>query len=232
MTRFLCCSDTHGRRPPELDEAGAAAWLHAGDAYDGPTVDLEDDDPDAPDTGWSDPLRPQLGTWVRSRTCVVFAVRGNHDTADPRGFFRAAEDIGHGAVRPAADGIWIAGLGWSGPRCHDLPGDVELSPIADAIRFQVCRLPGNARLILLTHYPPDFGGRFAPAPPGWASAAVRRLVEDIRPAAVVQGHIHQWFGRSGVVESGGARCLVISPGPQGGTLTIDPGTGAAEWSGA
>jgi Icc-related predicted phosphoesterase len=71
-------------------------------------------------------------------------------------------------------------------------------------------MPGDS-LILLTHYPPKLPELpCEEVPRHWVYRCVADLVDELEPIAVVQGHVHQWFGRQWRREG----MLIISPGPQ------------------
>jgi len=213
--KLPCCSDTQGKPPPEVDDRGAAAWLHGGDVYE---QALAVDQAEA---------RRAIRGWLGGRSIPVYTVRGNHDILDPAGFFEDGRDL-TGHVRKVADRLWLAGLGWFGDRPYDTPGESDLEKVCDSVRRQALRqvLPSD-RLILLTHYPARVPGLFPLA--GYAVEGVldcvRRLVEDLKPVAVVQGHVHEWFGTSATFEYAGGRSLLVNPGPSGAILKMVIETG-------
>ena len=224
LYRLLCCSDTHGRRPPALDEAGATAWLHAGDVTDGPSA-VADDDSDP----LHDPLRAPVARWFADRTIPVFVVAGNHDTVDDFHAFRAATDATR-RVRPVAERLFVAGVGWHGERYFELPLESDLRAVCDQVDRQARRLVmPRDRVILLTHYPPRLPGmraveRDVPSGGVWYDC-VRELAEALRPVAVVQGHVHAWAGTSQEATLGGSPTVVFHPGRIGGSLLVDTATG-------
>jgi Icc-related predicted phosphoesterase len=229
--RLLCCSDTHGRLPPALDEAGATAWLHAGDVANGPELVADGSDPLA------DPLREPVARWFASRPIPVVLVRGNHDTADDFGAFRVAGDATGKVVR-LADGLVVTGVGACGERYFELPLESDLRAVCDSVKRQAARLvmPSD-RLVLLTHYPPRLPGMRAierdVRDGGLWYDCVRELAETLRPVAIVQGHVHSWQGTSQTVTLGGANVLIFHAGLIGGTLVVNCESGGVEieWPG-
>jgi hypothetical protein len=57
------------------------------------------------------------------------------------------------------------------------------------------------------------------------------LIEDLRPLAVVQGHMHQWAWSSRQLSVGGRDVLLLNPGKKGALLTVDveAATAEVEW---
>lgn len=217
--RLLCCSDTHGRRPPPLDEDGAIAWLHAGDVESGPDVDASmlEVDPRL------DPLLAPVATWFDSRPIPVHLVRGNHDCVDVYRAFDAGRDVG-GRVVPLAPGVWLAGLGWHGERYFELPTDSDLMSALTSLERQLRRLagPGDA-VVLLSHYPLR-ADEARPAHPMNAedSAGIRAFVDRVRPALVVEGHVHHRAGTSiALAHDDGRLTWVVNPGRAGCVVEID-----------
>ena len=225
--RLLCCADTHGRLPPSLPEEGAAAWLHAGDVTDGPTAVEDGSDP------FTDPLRSDVATWFRGRAPPVFVVRGNHDTVDDFSAFRSASDV-TGLVLPVAPRLFVAGVGWHGERYFELPVEADLHAVANSVRRQALRKLGrDDRLVLLTHYPPLMPGMYeVQGDAGVWYHAVRALLEELRPLAIVHGHNHQWAWTSRRWDVGGRDLLLLNPGRKGAVLTVDveAGTAEVEWA--
>jgi Icc-related predicted phosphoesterase len=190
------CSDTHGGLLPRWKGEAITAVLHAGDVYDAPSV-MEDD-----------PFPPERAESFGVR---VLAVRGNHDKKDPKQFFRIADDI-TGRLRKLLPGLWIAGIGFAPKLYFDLPGESDLdSQCRDLIRMTRREVMPGDSLILLTHYPPKLPELPCDeVPKNWTYRCVADLVEECRPIVVVQGHVHQWFGRQWRRDN----MLIVSPGPQ------------------
>lgn len=133
--RLICCSDTHGCQPPDnRDGEPITAWLHAGDAYDGPAI-LGDEEEPLP----GDPIAEPMRSWLRSRDKPVYGVHGNHDVADPYRWFASIEAV-DGRVARIAPKLVVVGIGWNGEKYFELPGESDLRRICDAARRQVLRL--------------------------------------------------------------------------------------------
>jgi len=211
------CSDTHGDMP-RWDAVTLDAVLFAGDVYDAYRHKAEDD-------------CRYLRQWVEARGVPVLAVRGNHDFGDLGGFFRAAEDISGRLYRLRA-GLWVAGVGFASKHHYDLPGQSDLEPqCRDLLRSARRQIMPGERVILLTHYSPDLPD-LPDLPAGearadWMYRCVADLVEKLHPIAIVQGHVHRWFGRQWRRADGS---LIVSPGPIGGVLSI-AGDGHATFAG-
>jgi Icc-related predicted phosphoesterase len=226
--RLFCCSDTHGRLP-DLPAGPFDATLHAGDVYKGAELSRRGRD-ESPMRlpGWVDPDTAAVERWIETAgpVCVV---RGNHDLADPHEFFRRSDDV-TGRVIRVGDGLLIAGLGWHGERYYELPGESEMSAVCESVRRQLRRLCSSRdSVVLVTHYPPKLPEIFPHRVPetGWWHACTRALVDEITPALVVQGHIHELAGEIAEVQTPAGATLVVSPGKRGMVLTIDPAERAA-----
>jgi Icc-related predicted phosphoesterase len=208
------CSDTHGRVAPKFDPAAVSAVLHGGDAYDA----ANGPDPDG------DPLAP----WLTRCSAPVFFVRGNHDQIDEWGWFNKYQDL-TGRLAVLGPGLFLAGVGFTPQTYSDMPSESDLSAVCEQVRRTARELMGPSdRLVLLTHYPAKFPQFYMVQKAGWSFDCVRELIEELRPVAAIQGHIHQWFGRRHQLEIAGQRIFLVHPGPHGGVLRIhDPGNGAS-----
>lgn len=60
---------------------------------------------------------------------------------------------------------------------------------------------------------------------------IRDLAETLRPAAIVQGHMHRWNGTSQTYTLGGRPTLIRHPGWTGGTLPCQMTTASRRWCG-
>jgi len=201
------CSDTHGDMP-RWEGVALDAVLFAGDVYDAYRHKEAED-------------CRYLRQWVEARGVPVLAVRGNHDGRDLGGFFQPAEDISGRLYRLGPE-LWVAGVGWAGKRYDELPGERDLEPqYWDLLRTARRQIRPGERVVLLTHYAPDLP-ELPDLPAGearadWMYHCVADLVEKLHPIAIVQGHIHRWFGRQWRRADGS---LIVSPGPVGGVLSI------------
>jgi Icc-related predicted phosphoesterase len=213
VPRFFCFADVHGGALPDVSEPDLDGWLFAGDLYGRPTGNA---------LFFAGRFAVETGEWIASRRKPVFAVRGNHDYKDAAGFFKRASEVTWGQVLPARTGLVVAGIGWHGDRFYDLPLEEHLSKYCARVEDECARLPAGTRVILLSHYPARLRG-FLPDQyqgAGMAFDCVRALIEVTRPIAVVQGHVHESFGRTW----NHAGCLVACPGPKGGVLAVDGGS--------
>jgi len=218
MHKFLCCSDTHLLKPPALDEEGATAWLHAGDVYNRGHAGK----------GSKGLLAQQLDEWMSARKIPVFVVKGNHDCSFDKPFFDKAEHVS-GSFSKAAPGVWIMGIGWCGGVFYDLPTERDMQTVCEQakrqfiLKFAQSEYNIGDKIILLTHYPPWNSSFYSynSNPEGWMSEAVMELVDHVKPTAVVQGHVHDIFGKQLVYKGAGFETLIVSPGPCGGVLTLE-----------
>lgn len=219
--KFICCSDTHDRLPPDLSDEGVTAWLHAGDIYNngfrhrGPN----------PHSG-----QRKLLAWLDSKKMPVLAVRGNHDCSFRHEFIDKC-DAG-GKCVALAPKLWGLGVGWAGGAYYDLPTERDLRSICASVEREVTlkAMPGDS-FILLTHYPPMIKELYTMHgnPEGWVSESVKELVDKFKPMVVVQGHIHHLFGLNSVYEGNDFSSMIVSPGPNGGYLYIDPEAATARF---
>jgi Icc-related predicted phosphoesterase len=218
--RLGVCSDTHGHTAPAFDAASVSAVLHAGDLYDAANRDSLPRDP--------------MTLWLAKCPAPVFLVRGNHDYWDHHEVFERYNDV-TGHIREIAPRLFVAGVGFCRRRYYDLPGETDLQPVCRDVLRSARRLIGTSdRIVLLTHYPAKFPAIY-PAeegPLGWAFECVRELIEELRPIAVVQGHVHEWFGQTHTVEVSGRQVLLLHPGPLGGILRIDTDSSTASYAAA
>ena len=211
MLRFLCCTDTHGETPPKGNERNATAWLHAGDICNtGATIH-----------GGLQVKR--LANWASRRTIPAYAVQGNHDCgfgAEVLGRF--AKDV-TGKVVNIAPHLFLAGTGWSGAKFFDVPDENALEPVCQQVLAQArSLLSPDDRCILLSHYPPRIPAlEHKGVGEDYTFRCVKVLVDELKPLAVVYGHIHSRFNSEDVYEIGGISVLVVNPGAYGGVLSMD-----------
>lgn len=224
---LLTCTDTHARMLlPKIGSTRALAWLHGGDFY------LK-----------SNPLRGRramghqllksfhakktnLKQWLKQSGLPVYAVRGNHDVDDPWHFFAQERDIS-GRLQPITEDVFIAGIGWCGREYHDLPTPETLASLCqDLDRDIQNRMPPDAALIVLSHYP-------AQTSLCSGFACLNEFLAQWQPVVLIQGHIHEAFGQQTVLAwPDRTQTLVINPGPEGGILTILPEAGTATFTSA
>lgn len=219
--KLLCCSDTHLNTPPELDETDATAWLHAGDVYNYGHSGKS-----------SKGIKPQqLMEWVEGCKIPIFAVKGNHDCSFDVPFFDKAIHVSDGCHQ-IAPGLFVIGIGWAGGVYYDLPmcSDIQ-KVIKEAKRQYIMKSMPSDKVVILTHYPPwlpniyDYPGSME----GWMFDEIRELADEVKPLAIIQGHVHDIFGLQVVHHGADYDSLVVSPGPVGGTLTIDKDASTASF---
>lgn len=221
--KFLCCSDTHGEMLPALSAEGAVAWLHAGDVHNKTRRSKEAKFSEA------------MAAWASLNNLPVHAVRGNHDCTLQSEFFNKFNDMS-GRCEELAPGLMLVGIGWAGGEYYDLPTERDMKAVCDEIRRSLLMKgkPGD-RIILLSHYPPwseklyDIDERMAAKHAGWLFSAVTELIDEIKPMVVIQGHVHEFFGNQMVYDGPTCRTLIVSAGPNGGILNVDPELGTAEF---
>jgi Icc-related predicted phosphoesterase len=216
--RFFCCSDTHGKLPPIPAAASFEATLHAGDVYRGAELSRRDRSESPLEIpGWIDPEQANVRAWIE-RAGPVYVVRGNHDLADPHRFFARSQDVTSRVVR-LADKLLLAGIGWHGERYYELPGESEMERVCTGVLRQMRRVATSSDRIVLSHYPPRGEDVFAVAVPasGWWHGCTRALVVEIKPIAVVQGHIHELAGRTAKASG----VTFVHPGKQGVILSVN-----------
>ena len=224
--KIICCSDTHGKSPDLPVQQGVAAILHGGDFYDGRILRYAAGR-EACEEGVAEIRRITDVRWLAEVKVPVYAVKGNHDVADPLGIFAQVEDI-TGRVVELAPNLLLAGIGWSGQYFFDLPTEFDLEAVCQKIRRALAqRSTHSARLILLTHYPGCFPELFSDRQihASWWYQTIRKFIHEVKPMLVVQGHLHEHFGTGGVVDADGSRCLIINPGTKGVVVDIDLVTG-------
>ena len=212
--KFRCLSDTHGEVPEGSGDSAETAWLHAGDLCNQGVVSPE--------------FSEQLEIWHRKMHIPVYAVRGNHDCWSAAKCLAAATSDVSGKTVRIAPNLFLAGVGWSGIAYYDLPSEANLQTVCEKVlksaRSQMA--PGD-RCLLLTHYPAKipiykFDGD---SDVGFLFNCVAALIEALKPLAVIQGHVHGFFYTDAIYKVGEQNILIVNPGPEGGTLTLDP----ADW---
>jgi Icc-related predicted phosphoesterase len=227
---FWCMTDTHGGALSLVTGPELVAVLHAGDFY-------HDDDlnrraragqPLSADENASlAEYRDSVQNWIERCAVPVYAVRGNHDAGDLWGFFERCHDI-TGRLEEVAPGLFVAGIGWHGRTCSDLPGEGELQPVCDGLRRQILRRLGTQdRLIILSHYPQAAMGIREQGAGTYGYKCIRDLVAESLPVAFVWGHIHAAFGEQQVLTWEKGQTKTLNPGRKGCLLVVDLPTGIA-----
>ncbi len=174
--KLLVFSDIHGdsARLEKLLKVEADAYVAAGDL-----------------SSWGRGLE-RAGTILRARGERVFVLPGNHESAAQiEDFCRKFGLRSFHEQSFEADGVHVAGLGYSNPTPFDTPGEYSEEEIAR-------RLEAFARLdplALICHCPPHGTeldeirrGRHA------GSTAVRKFVDLHQPRFFICGHIHEAEG--------------------------------------
>ncbi len=86
LYRVICCSDTHGVLPILPDYSGGTALLHGGDFYDGKLLRHAMAKASTPED--FEALKNATDfSWIDLVPMPIYAVKGNHDVADPLGIF-------------------------------------------------------------------------------------------------------------------------------------------------
>lgn len=210
MQKFICCSDTHGI-PPRFDEnkfgpeSEHAAWLHAGDFYNR-----------VRSYGWVE--WPALRRWHAERQIPVHMVRGNHDCKDTE-CVQGKCSI-EGIVTKIAPKLFVVGIGWSGNDFFDLPGESDLMPVcSDVLRQAMFKMQPGDHSIVVSHYPALIKEVYGDvhSPEGWMFDCVAKVLDALRPLALVTGHIHELFGQAGTWNG----TLLLHPGDVPGVLTVN-----------
>lgn len=153
----------------------------------------------------------------------IYAVLGNQDEAD---FIEKIEDAGINAecILNYTNGIAIVGSGGATEFTHDTPNERKESDIMSdfdilqSIKEDYASVDAFSNLIIISHNPPkdtkcDAVNENLHA----GSQKLRNLIEEIKPLAVVTGHIHEGTGIDKIGET-----VVINPGSLGfsGTYAI------------
>ena len=113
---------------------------------------------------------------------------------------------------------------------HSAGSKADLEEVCEKIGAQWLRISTlRDKAILLTHYPPLVEGLFPKksfqTP---AFEAVARLIQDLRPILIVQGHEHFWFDLVERLELGDRTALIINPGRRGMAVNVDSDDATAE----
>jgi len=207
--KIFCCSDTHGEIPPFAGEA--ECFCHAGDLYNylGKRVQGVSEKDYAK-------MKNHRGLveWKQKIPCPCYFVKGNHDCYDLYNVMD--QDLSEKIVQ-LADGLHLVGIGWSGSMYYDLPMERTLIPICERLLDQaVAQLKQGDHTIILCHFPPyySFYGEYYE---GFLFKTMTKMVEALRPLAIIQGHLHQLSGQAFTHEG----TLLCFPGPQGMLLEVN-----------
>ena len=215
--KIFCLSDTHGCAPARVSDQGVTAWLHAGDIFN---------------VGSASEAR-EMKTWSLSRRAPIFSVRGNHDCGDGmKSLDTRFRDIS-GKVVEVAPRLFVAGIGWSGMICFDIPGEAELETVCKKILLRAkMQMTADDSCILLTHYPAWTPKLFPTQTDKWGRMfdCIRELIDALRPLAVIQGHIHQLFMEHAIYRTYAFESMIAFPGPGGAVLYVDLETRKASFA--
>jgi Icc-related predicted phosphoesterase len=208
--RLFCFSDTHQRALPDCEPA-PDAWLFSGDLYEKPDrggLTAEDVE-----------FRDSVRTWREKYPQPIYSVRGNHDLHDRARFFQSSIELTEGVVRSLGDGLFIAGMGWTGKQFFDLPLESHLLERCQRIEDEWARLGKPARLIFLTHYAPNDRAMipYRGEKDGFFFDCIRDLIYELKPLAVVVGHSHAHFGLITRL----ANSTIVFPGNSGQLLIVE-----------
>jgi len=195
--KIACVSDNHSHAPPPIQDVDF--WLHAGDIYDGRNHKLHD-------------------SWLKIPE--IYAVRGNHDYYDHKKFMKPEVEV-TGIVREVRPGFFIVGIGWCSNRFFELPLNDNIAKCChEVLRQCLFKMKDRDQSIILSHYAPLTDKIVGGSKEGWMYNSIQKVVEAIKPIAVVYGHIHDLFGQTYVKDG----TLYICAGPKGGVLDTQSST--------
>ncbi len=119
-------------------------------------------------------------------------------------------------------GTEVIGLGGSNPTIFETPFELQEDEIDSSLRPLM-----EKDAVLVLHAPPFGINDTIPTGDHVGSTAIRRIVDEYHPKAVLSGHIHE---ARGILRDNG--CVFMNPGPakdgHSGLLTIDGSTIKAE----
>ena len=94
----------------------------------------------------------------------------------------------------------------------------DLEPqCSDLARMARREMMPQDTLILITHYPPKLPELPCDeVPENWTFHCVAELVARLQPQVIIQGHVHEWFGRRWRRD----KTLIFSASPNPDTLVI------------
>jgi Icc-related predicted phosphoesterase len=208
--RFLCVSDGHGRMPTIADSAGFNAWFYIGGM-----------------ARWGD--GKQFVLWSMRQTIPIVSVSGHEDSGVFGSLLLAhySTNVTGSAVR-IADSVMIVGVGFCTeypPIRTARPTENRLAMIcADALRSANARRRPGDSVILLTHYPPKLSvPGYDGDDPGFYHC-MRPLIEQLKPVAVIHGHVRHRFGTQVLWQHKNGHTLIACPGPAPHLLTLAAGS--------
>jgi Icc-related predicted phosphoesterase len=118
----------------------------------------------------------------------------------------------------------LFGIGWSGGMYYDLPTEYDIEKVIESARRElILKSKTGDVFIILTHYPPWIPLFYPHSnnPAGWMFSCIQKLMDEIKPMVVLQGHVHELAGNQFIYNGADFKTLVVSPGPDGGILSID-----------
>jgi Icc-related predicted phosphoesterase len=207
-----CCSDTHAQIPPEFE--GIDAYLHAGDIYNRGRQYKEVHGPT--------PNMVAVGQWASRQQIPIVWALGNHDCNDNAWLGSVCTSMV--GCHPLGQNLKVVVLGWHGGVYSDLPREMDMRKVCtEAMNDVVRKSSSKDKFIVLTHFAANFPElfHFNGNPEGWAFNCIRELVIELKPLALIEGHIHELSGVDARLAGPDFETLVAFPGPNGGVLDVD-----------